>query len=57
MEEDRESAIRIAIQSSQSGEVVVIAGKGAETTQEIRGNVRPFDDRVIARKNLKGVKG
>ncbi len=57
VEEDRESAIRIAIQSSQSGEVVVIAGKGAETTQEIRGNVRPFDDRLIARKNLKGVKG
>ena len=57
VEEDRESAIRIAIQSSQPGEVVVIAGKGAETTQEIRGNVRPFDDRVIARKNLKGVKG
>tara|TARA_B100000131_G_scaffold234542_2_gene226460 strand:+ start:2755 stop:2862 length:108 start_codon:yes stop_codon:yes gene_type:complete len=35
----------------------VIAGKGAETTQEICGKVKPFDDRVIAEAVLQGVKG
>ena len=38
-------------------EVIVIAGKGAETTQEISGKVIPFDDRVIAVEALQGVKG
>ena len=57
VEEDREVAIQLAIQSSNAGEVIVIAGKGAETTQEICGKVKPFDDRVIAEAVLQGVKG
>ena len=57
VEEDREAAIQVAIQSSGPDEVIVIAGKGAETTQEICGKVKPFDDRVIAEQALLGVKG
>ena len=57
VEEDREAAIQLAIQSSDAGGVIVIAGKGAETTQEICGKVKPFDDRVIAEAVLQGVKG
>ena len=54
IEVDREAAITRAITSSQAGEVVVIAGKGDETTQEISGKLEPFDDRVIALNVLQG---
>ena len=54
IEVDRKSAIIRAITSSQSGEVVVIAGKGDETTQEILGKLEPFNDRVIALNVLQG---
>ncbi len=54
VEIDREIAIQIAIQSAKQGEVVIIAGKGDETTQEIRGKVKAFDDRVIAVEALQG---
>ncbi len=56
VEEDRGAAIQFAIESSNPDEVIVIAGKGAETVQEIRGKVRPFDDRVIALAALQGGK-
>jgi UDP-N-acetylmuramoyl-L-alanyl-D-glutamate--2,6-diaminopimelate ligase len=45
---DREAAIREALASTVSGDVVVIAGKGHETYQEIGGERRPFDDRAVA---------
>ncbi|TCP70430.1 UDP-N-acetylmuramoyl-L-alanyl-D-glutamate--2,6-diaminopimelate ligase [Baia soyae] len=46
---DRAEAIRYAIQHVQSGDVILIAGKGHETYQEINGVKNDFDDRVIAR--------
>lgn len=46
---DRRTAIAIAIDLAQPGDIVVIAGKGHETTQIIGDDVRPFDDRVVAR--------
>jgi len=48
----RGEAIRHAIAASGAGDVVLIAGKGHETTQESQGNVVPFDDRVHARDAL-----
>jgi len=42
---DRRAAIRAAVRWAGSGDVVVIAGKGHETGQEIAGEVYPFADR------------
>jgi len=46
--ENRRSAIRYAIKLAQAGDVVVIAGKGHETYQEIDGKRTHFDDREEA---------
>jgi len=45
---DRREAIARAIELANSRAVVVIAGKGHETTQVIGGREHPFDDRVVA---------
>ncbi|MDQ2780055.1 MAG: UDP-N-acetylmuramoyl-L-alanyl-D-glutamate--2,6-diaminopimelate ligase [Pseudomonadota bacterium] len=42
--EDRQTAIRGAIRDARSGDVLLLAGKGHETTQEIAGIERPFSD-------------
>jgi UDP-N-acetylmuramoyl-L-alanyl-D-glutamate--2,6-diaminopimelate ligase len=42
---DRRAAITAAVDRAQPGDVVVIAGKGHETGQEIAGVVQPFADR------------
>ena len=49
VEPDRRAAIATALAEAQPGDVVVIAGKGHETTQTIGSDVLPFDDRVVAR--------
>jgi UDP-N-acetylmuramoyl-L-alanyl-D-glutamate--2,6-diaminopimelate ligase len=49
---DRRTAIAVALDAAQPGDVVVIAGKGHETTQTIGDDIRPFDDRVVARELL-----
>ena len=49
---DREEAIAEAIAASVRGDVVVIAGKGHEMTQEIAGLVTEFDDVAVARRIL-----
>ncbi|MGC6454916.1 MAG: UDP-N-acetylmuramoyl-L-alanyl-D-glutamate--2,6-diaminopimelate ligase [Coraliomargaritaceae bacterium] len=50
--EDRKRAISAAMDSAQSGDCVLIAGKGHETFQEFDGTVIPFDDRIVARELL-----
>lgn len=45
---DRRAAIAEAFAQASAGDVVVIAGKGHETGQEVNGVVHPFDDRVVA---------
>jgi UDP-N-acetylmuramoyl-L-alanyl-D-glutamate--2,6-diaminopimelate ligase len=52
VEEDRRVAIRRALDAAAPGDVVVIAGKGHETYQEIAGRRLPFDDAVEAREAL-----
>ncbi len=47
---DREEAIQAAADEAAPGDVVVIAGKGHETTQTIGTDTRPFDDREVARR-------
>jgi UDP-N-acetylmuramyl tripeptide synthase len=44
---DRQEAIRIAAQSLQAGDVLLLAGKGHETYQEIHGVRHNFDDRIV----------
>jgi UDP-N-acetylmuramoyl-L-alanyl-D-glutamate--2,6-diaminopimelate ligase len=49
---DRRAAIERAIGAARTGDVVVIAGKGHETYQEVDGEKHPFDDREVAREVL-----
>ncbi|HEX4126616.1 MAG TPA: UDP-N-acetylmuramoyl-L-alanyl-D-glutamate--2,6-diaminopimelate ligase [Acidimicrobiales bacterium] len=52
VEPDRGVAIRRALDATQPGDVVIIAGKGHETYQEVGGRRLPFDDAVEARRAL-----
>jgi UDP-N-acetylmuramoyl-L-alanyl-D-glutamate--2,6-diaminopimelate ligase len=54
---DRRAAIAEALRRAQPGDVVLIAGKGHETTQVLEGRVVPFDDRAVARELLAGETG
>jgi UDP-N-acetylmuramoyl-L-alanyl-D-glutamate--2,6-diaminopimelate ligase len=51
---DRRAAIATALAAADAGDVVVIAGKGHETTQELVEGTVAFDDRVVAREILEG---
>ena len=46
---DRREAIRTATMMAQKGDVILIAGKGHEDYQEIRGVKHHFDDREVVR--------
>ena len=50
--ENRREAIRHALTIAQAGDVVVLAGKGHETYQEIRGVKHPFDEKIVVRELL-----
>jgi UDP-N-acetylmuramoyl-L-alanyl-D-glutamate--2,6-diaminopimelate ligase len=49
---DRREAIRTAVMLAQKGDIVLVAGKGHETYQEIAGEKIPFDDREILQELL-----
>ena len=52
---DRREAIRYCLQNAQRGDVIVLAGKGHEDYQEIRGVKYPFDERVVVAELLKEI--
>ena len=45
----RKEAIKVACQMSKPGDIILIAGKGHENYQEIKGKRYPFDDFKIAK--------
>ena len=52
IELDRRRAIKRAIRKARRGDIVLIAGKGHETYQEVQGVRRPFSDIAVARAAL-----
>ena len=53
---DRKEAIKYAIANGQPGDVIVLAGKGHEDYQEIRGVKHPMDERVLIAEVLEELK-
>jgi len=49
---DRHDAIRIACAMSRDNDVILVAGKGHEKYQDIKGIKHPFDDKEILKKYL-----
>ena len=54
---DRKEAIRYAIENGRTGDVIILAGKGHETYQEIKGVKYDMDDRVLIAEVLEELKG
>lgn len=53
-EADRRRAIELAVRAADGEDVVLIAGKGHESYQEIAGRRSPFSDQAVAREAVKG---
>lgn len=53
---DRKEAIKYAIEHGQPGDIVVLAGKGHEDYQEIKGVKYPMDERVLIAEIMKEIK-
>ena len=53
---DRKEAIRYAIEHAQVGDVIVLAGKGHEDYQEIKGVKYDMDERVLIAEVLEEIK-
>ena len=54
IEPDRRAAILRTVAAARRGDIVLLAGKGHETYQEIRGVRLPFSDAAVAREALSG---
>jgi UDP-N-acetylmuramoyl-L-alanyl-D-glutamate--2,6-diaminopimelate ligase len=50
---DREEAIKTACMMANEKDIILIAGKGHETYQEIKGIKHPFDDREVVERMLR----
>jgi UDP-N-acetylmuramoyl-L-alanyl-D-glutamate--2,6-diaminopimelate ligase len=57
VEPDRRDAIRLSLREARPGDVVVVAGRGHESVQEVAGSSVPFDDRVVVREELEAIVG
>ena len=53
---DRKEAIKYAIEHGEPGDVIVLAGKGHETYQEIKGVKHDMDERVLIKEVLEELK-
>jgi UDP-N-acetylmuramoyl-L-alanyl-D-glutamate--2,6-diaminopimelate ligase len=51
---DRAAAITRALAGAEEGDVVLVAGKGHETVQQVGDEVRPFSDRALVRRLQEG---
>ena len=51
--ENRRAAIKYALEIGRDGDVIVLAGKGHETYQEINGVKNPFDEKVVVQELLR----
>lgn len=51
---DRKEAIAYAIHHGEPGDIIVLAGKGHENYQEIKGKKYPMDERDLIRDILEG---
>lgn len=52
----RAEAIAAAVAAAGPGDTVLVAGKGHETGQEVRGVITPFDDRAVLRSALEAAR-
>ncbi len=53
---DRKEAIKYCIKNAKDGDIIVLAGKGHEDYQEIKGVKYPFDERVVISQILQELK-
>ena len=53
--ENRRAAIRQAMEMAVGGDIVVLAGKGHETYQDIQGVKHPFDEKVVVAEVLEEI--
>ena len=53
IEPDRTTAIKMAVETAEPGDVVLIAGKGHEKEQILNGRTIPFDDAKVAEEALR----
>jgi UDP-N-acetylmuramoyl-L-alanyl-D-glutamate--2,6-diaminopimelate ligase len=52
---DRREAIRTACHLARPGDIILVAGKGHEKYQEIKGTKHPFDDKQILSEAMKEI--
>ena len=50
---DRKEAIKTACTLAETGDIILLAGKGHEKYQEIKGVKHPFDDKEILSETFK----
>lgn len=52
---DRKEAIKTACELAQAGDIILLAGKGHEKYQEIKGVKHPFDDKQVLEETFTGL--
>ena len=55
LQPDRRAAIAFALETAKAGDVILLAGKGHETTQIIQNEAFAFDEREIVKTIMKGM--